>query len=437
MKVLLIGSGGREHALAWAIKQSPAVRGLWIAPGNPGTGEHGINLKIDPMDFDSIYGICRKESIDLVVVGPENPLAAGIGDFLTTKGFPVFGPKKEGAQLEASKSRAKEFMARHGIPHARFAVFESYEEVLDYLGQVKAPWVIKADGLAYGKGVVITSDFDEAAGIARHLLSGKLYGQSGKRIVIEEFLQGIEATQMALCDGNTMFCLPMAKDHKRIFDGDKGPMTGGMGCYSPLPFVTAEMEKRIYQDVLQKTLIGLQRDGINYRGVIYAGLMLTDEGPKVLEYNVRFGDPEAQCVLPRLKGDFAGLLMSCAKGSLGAFLEDASVGIRSEAAVSVVMASRGYPGEYTKGYEIKGLEAEKSAPSHKVLIFQAGTARDENGMLVTSGGRVLSATAFGSTIDEARLEVYAFLDRITFPGCYYRKDVGLDLGVSGEQKGHE
>ncbi len=424
MRVLVIGSGGREHALAWAIHRSPSVERLWVAPGNPGTEALGINVSIDPMDFEAIYDLCRGESIELVVVGPENPLAAGIADFLAARGISVFGPTKGGAQLEASKSTAKEFMARHDIPHARFKVFERPEDAVDYVRCAPGPWVIKADGLAYGKGVTITSDTDEAITVISGMLSGKLHGTAGRRIVIEEFLEGIEATAMALCDGNTILALPMAKDHKRVFDGDKGPMTGGMGAYSPLPFVTPEMEKMIYRDILHKTFLGLKHDGIDYRGVIYAGLMLTKAGPKVLEYNVRFGDPEAQCVLPRLAGDFAGLLMSCAEARLESFISSNSIEARDESAVTVVMASRGYPGEYPKGLPIEGLAGTGNMFSDDVLVFQAGTGKDEKGRLVASGGRVLAVTALMPTLVEARLEVYDALSKVTFPGAHCRKDIG-------------
>ncbi len=424
MRVLVIGSGGREHALAWAIHRSPGVEELWIAPGNPGTQVLGTNVAIDPLDFQSIYELCKRQSIDLAVVGPENPLAAGISDFLMNEGVLVFGPQKAGAKLEASKSVAKQFMARHNIPHARFKVFDRPQDAADYIKSVPGPWVIKADGLAFGKGVTITSDIDEAILVINQLLSGKLHGQAGKRVVVEEFLEGIEATAMALCDGNTIFPLPMAKDHKKVYDGDKGPMTGGMGAYSPLPFVTPEMEDRIYQDILHKTYVGLKEDGIDYRGVIYTGLMLTESGPKVLEYNVRFGDPEAQCVLPRISGDFAGLLMSCAQGSLGEFASGKNIRVRDESAVTVVMAASGYPGKYRKGLPIEGLDcAEKVLPDN-VMVFQAGTSEDAGGNLVTSGGRVLAVTALMPTLDQARSTVYDAVSKVKFPGAFFREDIG-------------
>jgi phosphoribosylamine--glycine ligase len=424
MRVLVVGSGGREHALAWAIYRSPGVEKVWVAPGNPGTKTHGVNVPIDPLDFDAIYDLCREESIDLVVVGPENPLAAGIADFVTDRGILVFGPTGTGAQLEASKSMAKDFMARHGIPHARYKVLEQVEDAVDYVRSVPGPWVIKADGLAYGKGVTIVSDVNEAEKAIGEMLSGKLHGEAGRRIVIEEYLEGIEATAMALCDGNTIFCLPMVKDHKRVYEGDKGPMTGGMGAYSPLPFVTPEMENTIYRDILYKTFLGLKADGIDYRGVIYAGLMLTEDGPKVLEYNVRFGDPEAQCVLPRLAGDFAGLLLACALGCLESFVSGKGIEIRDEAAVTIVLASRGYPGGYPKGLPIEGITDSGDTDSGDAMVFHAGTGLDEGGRLVTSGGRVLAVTALMPTLEEARSKAYGVLSQITFPGAHYRKDIG-------------
>ena len=422
MRVLVIGSGGREHAL-WALHRSPSVEQVWVVPGNPGTAACGSNVPIDP-NFEAVYRLCRDESIGFVVVGPENPLAAGIADFLTSRGVLVFGPTRAGARLEASKSTAKDFMARHGIPHPRYKVFERREDAVEYLSSVPGPWVIKADGLAYGKGVTIAAEMDEAVDAVGQMLSGSLHGDAGRRIVIEEFLEGIEATAMALCDGKTIFPLPMAKDHKRVYDGDEGPMTGGMGAYSPLPFVDRKLEEAVYRDVLHKTFLGLKREGIDYRGVIYAGLMLTEDGPKVLEYNVRFGDPEAQCVLPRLTGDFAGLLLACADGRLEEFISSKAVVVRDEAAVTIVLASPGYPGAYPKGLPVQGFKGTCDAEPEDVLVFHAGTRLDETGSPVTSGGRVLAVTALMPTLDEARSKAYAALERITFPGAHYRKDIG-------------
>ncbi|MGI6164049.1 MAG: phosphoribosylamine--glycine ligase [Bacillota bacterium] len=427
MRILVVGSGGREHALAWVIGNCPEVEKLWIAPGNPGTAEVGTNVNIDPLDFEAIARLCREESIGLVAVGPEKPLSAGIADFLWEKGIPTFGPTKAGANLEASKSAAKEFMERHNIPHPQFRVFESSKEAVDYIQSVPGPWVIKADGLALGKGVIITADINEAIEVINELLSGRLHGEAGKRIVIEEFLEGTEATAMALCDGNCIYPLPMAKDHKRVYDGDQGPMTGGMGAFSPLPFVSGEMEQDIFRNVLDRTLAGLKKDGIDYRGVIYAGLMLTRSGPKVLEYNVRFGDPEAQCVLPRLSGNVSGLLMACAEGKLAGFLSGHEIGVKDKAASTVVMASQGYPGKYAKGFPIKGLDRARQVSPGNVIVFHAGTGKDEDGHLVNSGGRVLAVTTLGSTLGEARADAYRAVREISFSGAYYRTDIGKEF----------
>ncbi len=427
MRILVVGSGGREHALAWAIGTCPEVEKLWIAPGNPGTAEAGTNVNIDPLDFEAIARLCREESIGLVVVGPEKPLSAGIADFLWERGIPTFGPTKAGANLEASKSAAKEFMERHNIPHPQFRVFDSSKEAVGYIRCVPGPWVIKADGLALGKGVTITADFNEATEVINELLSGRLHGEAGKRIVIEEFLEGIEATAMALCDGNCMYPLPMAKDHKRVYDGGQGPMTGGMGAYSPLPFVSGEMEQGIFRNILDRTFAGLKKDGIDYRGVIYAGLMLTKSGPKVLEYNVRFGDPEAQCVIPRLTGNVAGLLMACATGKLTGFLSESEIGVKDKAAATVVMASKGYPGKYAKGFLIEGLDRARQVSPGNVIVFHAGTGKDAGGHLVNSGGRVLAVTALGSTLGEARAVAYRAVREISFSRVYYRTDIGKEF----------
>jgi len=425
VKVLVVGSGGREHALTWAISHSPGVDKIWAAPGNPGTEDLATNVPLDPQEFAGIAELCKKEEIDLVVVGPEDPLAAGIADYLLDRDILVFGPVGQGAALEASKAEAKQFMARHNIPHPYFDVFESSDDAIHYIESKPGPWVIKADGLARGKGVTITEDFNEAMGVIQGLISGKLHGEAGKRIVIEEFLQGIEATAMAVCDGNSILCLPMSKDHKRVFDGDKGPMTGGMGAYSPLPFADDRLEERICSDILHRTYLGLKEEGIDYRGVIYAGLMLTEEGPKVLEYNVRFGDPEAQCVLPRLSGNVAGMLYACAQGRLLDFLFENEVRALDKSAVTVVMASMGYPGKYDTGYLIEGLNEAATVSPGNVMVFHAGTKRDSEGRIVTSGGRVLAVTALGDSMERARKIAYEAVGKISFTGAYYRKDIGL------------
>jgi phosphoribosylamine--glycine ligase len=424
VRVAVIGSGGREHALVWSIARSPEVEELWAVPGNPGTEMIAKNVSLDPLDFPGILELCKEEAIDLVVVGPEDPLAAGITDYLARHNVLVFGPTRNGAMLEASKSVAKNFMARHNIPHPLFHVFESSKDAVDYVRSEHGPWVIKADGLAKGKGVTITGNLDEAVAVIEGLVSGRLHGEAGRRIVIEEFLEGREATAMAISDGNSICCLPMAKDHKRAWNGDKGPMTGGMGVFSPLPFVDEDMEKKICTDILKKTYLGLKEDGIDYRGVIYAGLMLTEKGPKVLEYNVRFGDPEAQCVLPRLSGDVAGILRACAQGELLGFLSENEVKVLDESAVTVVVASAGYPERYATGYVVEGIDKAENVSPGNVVLFQAGTARNQQGQIVTAGGRVLSVTALSDTIEGAREIAYNAAKEIKFNGAYYRKDIG-------------
>lgn len=442
MNVLVIGSGGREHALAWAISRSPSAGNVYAAPGNPGTSDVAANVPLDPSDFPGILRFCKDSGVDLVVVGPENLLADGMADFLRGGGIAVFGPGREGAKLEASKGSAKEFMRRHGVPHASFRLFEDPGEAEEHVGSTAGPWVIKADGLALGKGVTITADRGEAREVIGGLMSGRVHGEAGRKIVIEEYLEGRELTAMALTDGETLFALPFSRDHKRVFDGNRGPMTGGMGAFSPVPLSLArsavgagggaprDVDRVIVEDVLERTLEGLKDEGVDFRGVIYAGLMLTEEGPKVLEYNVRFGDPEAQCVLPRLEGDFAGALVACACGRLAAFLDAGALRVKPEACISVVVASGGYPGPYRKGLPISGvapLLSEEPAPcgaprEDGVIVFQAGT-REDGGRIVTSGGRVLSVTALGPSLRAAAEKAYRAVGNIRFEGAHFRRDI--------------
>ncbi|MBE3518787.1 MAG: phosphoribosylamine--glycine ligase [Firmicutes bacterium] len=448
MRVLVIGSGGREHALAWALSKSPSVTELYIMPGNPGTLSLGENIGIDPMNFGAVLEFCQRIRMDLVVVGPENPLAAGIADYLRAKGISVFGPGEMAARLESSKSFAKQFMQRHGIPHPRFEVFEDPVEAKEYVNRTTGPWVIKADGLALGKGVLVTGDRSEALTVLANMMSGKILQGAGRKVVIEEYLSGYEVTAMALVDGERFHMLPVAKDHKRLLDGDEGPMTGGMGAISPVPLLSPDDVRSIERDVFEKVLRGLQEEDLDYRGILYAGLMMTREGPKVLEFNVRFGDPEAQCVLPRLEGDLAEIFLKVAQGRM----DDVRLTVRPEASTTVVMASRGYPGEYEKGFVISGIDDALALES--VLVFQAGTMplgggsgvssagaawktpqRDVSGkvgekhpgLLVpvkTWGGRVLSVTALGTDLEESRKRAYEACSLIRFEGAYYRKDIG-------------
>ena len=423
MNVLVIGSGGREHALAWAIGRCESVRSLYVAPGNPGTRAIGENVALDAGDHASVARFCKEKEIDLAVVGPDNPLAEGIADSLRSEGIAVFGPGKSGAMLESSKTYGMRFMERYGVSHAAFRSFESPGDAASHVSGSSGPWVLKADGLALGKGVVITSDRNEALDVLSGFFSGKTHGEAGRRVVIQEYLTGRELTAMALTDGNILFPLPFARDHKRVFDGDRGPMTGGMGAFSPVPLQGDDAERSIIQDILQRTLDGLKQEGIDYRGVIYAGLMLTKAGPKVLEYNARFGDPETQCVLPRLSGDFAGALLACAEGRLASFMERTPILVRDDACVTVVMASGGYPLSYRKGLPVLGLDAAARGEwAGDPPVFHAGT-REEDGQVVTSGGRVLAVTALGSSIEAAGERVYARVGALGFEGVHFRKDI--------------
>lgn len=436
MNVLVIGSGGREHALAWSIRKGPTVSKLYVAPGNPGTLAVADNVALDPMDCQGIAAFCRDSHIDLVVVGPENPLAVGLADFLRNEGVAVFGPGQVGARLESSKSFAKEFMVRHGVSCAASSYFDDPDAALEYVANTPGPWVIKADGLALGKGVVIADALDEACKTIVGLMSNDTHGEAGHRVLIEEFLEGRELTAMALTDGRTLFPLPLARDHKRVFEGDRGPMTGGMGAFSPVslgsPDAQGRIERTIVQDILEATLKGMREESIDYRGVIYAGLMVTASGPKVLEYNVRFGDPETQCIVPRLTGDLAGALWACATGSLAGFIADGGLGVSSSACVSVVMASGGYPGTYRKGIPIIGLgengEAERAGDD--VIVFHAGTRREGEGF-VTSGGRILAVSALGSQVHEARRKAYEKVESILFQGAHFRRDIAEDICQGG------
>lgn len=431
MKVAVVGSGGREHALAWGCSRSPSAEKVYVLPGNPGTAQIAENVDIDPLDFESIARFCHEAGVDLVVVGPEGPLAAGIGDFLRKEGILVFGPDKRGAMLESSKGYARDFMARHGIPHPRYEICDTREKAISYIDSHEGPYVIKADGLALGKGVSICDSREEARSIVNEMMSGKLHGEAGKKVVMEEFLTGYEVTAMAFVDGKNIFPLPIAQDHKRLLDGNLGPMTGGMGAYCPVEFeedkTSAEgvkMEEIIRRDILERTLRGFIEENIDFRGVIYAGLIITEEGPKVLEYNVRFGDPEAQCVLPLIEGDLVQMFQRCAAGDVGAG-HGSSWGlpyvIKPGYCVVVVLASGGYPGSYKKGIPISGL-VPFGTQEDNVIIFHAGT-KEENGELVTSGGRVLSVAGLGSTLSSAREKAYDAVKNIKFEGAYYRKDI--------------
>ncbi len=416
MNVLLIGSGGREHALAWKLAQSPDCTRLFIAPGNPGTAAHGANVALDPGDPGAVVRFCRENGIGFVVVGPEGPLVAGLVDDLAAATIPAFGPGRAAARLEGSKAFTKELCAEFGIPTAAFARFTDPAAAGAYVRQRGAPIVVKADGLAAGKGVVVATTVEEAEAAVAAILGGAL-GAAGAEVVIENFLEGEEASFFALCDGTTAIPFGSAQDHKRAFDGDRGPNTGGMGAYSPAPVLTPALERRVMDEIVGPTLRGMAARGAPYRGVLYAGLMLTAQGPMLIEYNVRFGDPECQVLMPRLASDLLPLLLAAARGDL----DGASPRWAEDAALTVVMAAQGYPGEVQRGSEIRGLD--EAAAQDGVLVFQAGTRRDGD-RLLANGGRVLNVTALGTDIAAAQARAYAAVDRIRWPQGFCRRDIG-------------
>jgi phosphoribosylamine---glycine ligase len=416
MKVLVVGSGGREHALAWKLRSDSHRPDVFCAPGNAGTAEVAVNVPIASEDLDSIAAWCHREKPDLVVIGPEAPLCAGLADRLGTDGFSVFGPSQAAAQLEGSKLFSKEVMEAAGVPTAGAGRFTDAAAALSYVRKQPLPLVVKADGLAAGKGVTICQTLDEAERAIREAMVDKVFGGAGSSILVEEFLEGEEASILALVDGKTVAMLAAAQDHKRVFDNDAGPNTGGMGAYSPAPVVTDKLWPAIREQVFERTLRELNRRGITYRGVLYAGLMIGPSGLKVLEFNCRFGDPETQCILPRMECDFTATLKACAEGQL----DEQMIRWRTDACVCVVMASGGYPGNYPKNKPIDGLAA--AAGMKGVTVFHAGTAL-KDGKVVTSGGRVLGVTALGADMRAAVQSAYAAADSIRFEGAHYRRDI--------------
>lgn len=425
MKILLLGGGAREHAIAWALKKSSRVEDLFAAPGNPGIAKLASCHEIDPCDSAAVLELVRKTGADHVVVGPEAPLVAGVADALRENGISVFGPGRDGARLEGSKAFAKQFMMRHGIPTAPFDIVRGMDEAEAALRKRKAPYVVKADGLAAGKGAFLPDSLEAALQVCRSLLVEKELGEAGKTLVIEDFLPGTEMTVLAVTDGKTVRQLPSSQDHKRIFDGDKGPNTGGMGAYSPVPWADPALLERIDREILFPTVRGLESEGIDFRGVIYAGLMVDKErNCRVLEYNVRLGDPEAQVVLPAFQGDWGEVIeASCAR-----HLDQVAWKRPAKNAVGVVLASGGYPGQFRKGYRILGLEeAERKAG---VLVFQAGTRMDPLHGLVTSGGRVLTVVGMGETLDSARNKAYEAASAIAFTDVFYRTDISAKAGLT-------
>jgi phosphoribosylamine---glycine ligase len=419
MKILIIGSGGREHALAWKCAQSALVDEVLVAPGNAGTAtEKGVrNVDVSAEDLDGLLELARRESVALTIVGPEAPLAAGVVDRFEQSGLKCFGPSANAAQLESSKAFAKEFMARHDIPTAAYAVVEDVEEGLRFIQSLTFPVVLKADGLAAGKGVVICDDERQVRDTLKDMLSGQSFGEAGHRVVIEEFLVGEEASFIVVARNGQMTPLATSQDHKRRDEGDGGPNTGGMGAYSPAPVIDQAMHARIIDEVIKPTLAGMQADGHPFTGFLYAGLMLTPSGPKVLEFNVRFGDPETQPILMRLKSDLVATLLMVLAGDI----DEVELDWDDRTALGIVMAAGGYPGSYAKGKPITGLEQE--FPDH-VKAFHAGTTLNDCGQVVTSGGRVLCVTALGKDVATARAEALKSLAVIGFEDAFFRADIG-------------
>lgn len=418
MNVLVLGSGGREHALAWAIAKSPRLDSLFVAPGNGGTATIAKNVPLDMNDADAVIGFARSENIDLVVVGPEAPLVAGVADAIRAAGIAVFGPGAQGARLEGSKSFSKEFMLAHGLPTARYKKCTSQDEAMDYLHEVGAPIVVKADGLAAGKGVVVAEDMEEAEEAVRDCFAGD-FGEAGSVVVIEEMLEGPECSMLAFLSEGKALAMPCAQDHKRAFDGDLGPNTGGMGVYSPVPCVTPELESAM-QEIMQNAAAATAKEFDDaYTGVLYGGFMLTAEGPKLLEFNARFGDPETQVIMPRLESDALEAFYMVATGKLDAL----DLRWTDQVAVCVVLASDGYPGSYEKGKVILGIEEAEELDG--VTVFHAGTAFNQDDELVTNGGRVLNVVALADTFEDARELAYEACDKINFEGKQYRHDIAL------------
>ncbi|MEO1092061.1 MAG: phosphoribosylamine--glycine ligase [Pseudomonadota bacterium] len=416
MRVLVVGSGGREHALVWALEASPLVDELHAAPGNPGIAQLASCLPIAATDVDALVRWSRDHAIDLVVVGPEAPLELGLVDALEAAGVPAFGPSQAAARLETSKAFAKAFCARHGIPTAGFAVFEDEAPALDHLERVGAPIVVKADGLAAGKGVVVAEDLATAQGAVRSMFAGQ-FGAAGARVVLEACLVGEEASLFALCDGTHALEIGTAQDHKRIGEGDTGPNTGGMGAYSPAPQLTPALIEQVMAEIVRPTLAGMAAEGYPFKGFLYCGLMLTADGPQLIEYNVRFGDPECQVVLPRLKTDLAQLLL----GAVDGMLQHMDLRWHPEACLGVVLANAGYPEAPASGDVIQGLD--RATAVEGAMVFHAGTSGDDDGV-VANGGRVLCVTATGTDLPSARDRAYEAAARIAWPNRYLRRDIG-------------
>ena len=418
MKILIIGNGGREHALAWKLRQSPRTERIFCAPGNAGTAEIAENAAIAANDFDTLVRFAKENRIDLTVVGPDDPLAAGIVDLFVAEKLRAFGPTKSAARIESSKIFAKELMRAHEIPTAKAKTFSNSSEALRYCERLKFPVVIKADGLALGKGVIIAPDMVTASSTIDEMMNQGRFGQAGRRIVVEEFLRGTECSLHALVDGKNYLLLESARDHKRALDGDQGPNTGGMGAFSPADNWTSKLQTQFEAEIMQPLLHGLLQQRLEFRGLLYPGVIITTDGARVLEFNCRFGDPETQALLPRMKSDLLPLLEATIDGTI----DKCTIEWDARAAVTVVLASAGYPGKYETGKTISGLD--DAAKLEDVRIFHAGTKRDA-GEIKTAGGRVLAVTALGSTLEAARTRAYEAVSRIHFENRHYRRDIAL------------
>lgn len=418
MKVLIVGSGGREHAIAWKVAQSPRVEKIYCAPGNAGIAEFAECVPIGAMEFDKLTAFAKENEIGLTVIGMDDPLVGGVVDAFEAEGLRVFGPRKNAAVLEGSKAFSKELMKKYGIPTAAYETFDDPQKALEYLETVKMPIVLKADGLALGKGVLICGSLEEAKEGVRALMLDKQFGSAGNTIVIEEFMTGREVSVLSFVDGNTVRIMTSAQDHKRAKDGDQGLNTGGMGTFSPSPFYTPEVDSFCREHIYQATVDAMKAEGRPFQGVIFFGLMLTEEGPKVLEYNARFGDPETQVVLPRMKNDIVDVFEACVDGTL----DQITLEFEDNAAVCVVLASDGYPEHYEKGLPISGLENFQTREGY--YVFHAGTKFAEDGRIVTNGGRVLGVTAKGTDLRQARANAYAATEWVQFANKYKRNDIG-------------
>jgi phosphoribosylamine--glycine ligase len=419
VRILVVGQGAREHALIWKLAQNPSVERLLAAPGNAGIEEVATCFPVAANDLVGMVELVEREGVDLTVVGPEAPLVAGLVDELESRGYWAFGPARDGARIEGSKVWARRLCEKHGIPSPRARSFGDLAEATAHVEELDPPYVVKADGLAGGKGVTVAETRDEALRALKEALVDRVFGEAGDTVLVEEYVTGREVSCLALTDGRAVIPLPLAQDFKRALDGDRGPNTGGMGAYSPVPWTDAETQSHIVEEVLKAAVKALEDEGIRYRGVLYAGLMLTADGPKVLEFNCRFGDPEAQAVLPRLLSDLGESMLASVEGNLSVY----RLQWTPQACVTVVLASGGYPGRHPTGLEVRGLE--EAAKMEDVLVFHGGTAR-RDGRVVTAGGRVLSVTALGKDLAEARTRAYEACSRISFDGMHYRRDIALE-----------